>query len=317
MRSRLFIVLLVAPFFLAFSFNIHRVHAQIEPQKLTPIECGQILEAENNPSERFQDYQIMVPAGTILNGRVEPVGSTFNVVIWFADAGGSIFGGSNDKLAGLAEEFIDLSLGSSNPILRVRGTRPDRDYWSGNCFSCNENYYGAYTIYLGCTLRDGTRIEPGQAASEVQPPPNAEASNSNASISITSTPSFTGYGFRGLPSVDFSSAFILPYTVGTLFPGQIPATGPGVIGFTLNATANDILDLKFDRTSGNLNLGVVVLFGQDQVLFYGGLIASNTLSTTLTLPSDGQYTIGVFRVDLVPPAAPEATAFQVLGTLNP
>jgi hypothetical protein len=29
------------------------------------------------------------------------------------------------------------------------------------------------------------------------------------------------------------------------------------------------------------------------------------------------YTIGVFRVDLLPPDAPEATAFQVQGTLNP
>lgn len=29
------------------------------------------------------------------------------------------------------------------------------------------------------------------------------------------------------------------------------------------------------------------------------------------------YTIGIFRIDLLPPAAPEATAFQLQATLNP
>jgi hypothetical protein len=44
---------------------------------------------------------------------------------------------------------------------------------------------------------------------------------------------------------------------------------------------------------------------------------SFVLNTRFTLPTAGQYTIGVFRIDLLPPAAPEATAFQVQGTLNP
>ena len=60
-----------------------------------------------------------------------------------------------------------------------------------------------------------------------------------------------------------------------------------------------------------------VLSANNEVVFQASLVTSESLSTRLTLPSAGQYTIGVFRIDLLPPASPEATAFQITGTLNP
>jgi len=60
-----------------------------------------------------------------------------------------------------------------------------------------------------------------------------------------------------------------------------------------------------------------VLSADNQVVFQASLVTSTTLNTRFTLPSAGQYTISVFRIDLLPPAAAEATAFQVQGTLNP
>jgi len=60
-----------------------------------------------------------------------------------------------------------------------------------------------------------------------------------------------------------------------------------------------------------------LLSADNQVVFQASLITSDTLTTRFTLPTAGTYTIGLFRIDLLPPDAPEATAFQITATLNP
>jgi hypothetical protein len=100
--------------------------------------------------------------------------------------------------------------------------------------------------------------------------------------------------------------------VGTITPGNSDITA-----FNFEANAGDVMQLDFNRLAGNLNLGLVILSANNEVVFQSSLVTSQTLSTRLTLPSAGQYTIGVFRIDLLPPANPEATAFQITGTLNP
>ena len=83
----------------------------------------------------------------------------------------------------------------------------------------------------------------------------------------------------------------------------------------LSRFANDTLALSFTRTSGNLNL--VVLSSDNKIVFQASLVTSSELTTKFTLPSDGTYTNSIFRIDLLPPASPEATAFQLTATLNP
>jgi hypothetical protein len=156
-------------------------------------------------------------------------------------------------------------------------------------------YFGAYTLFLGCTLRDGTVIQPGDT-------PSQESSSSSTSSSEPQAPVFSGVGFPGLAPVDFAR---IPMIANTPMTGAITPTG------------GEILDLTFTRLSGNLNLGLVVLSVDNQVVFQASLVTSQTLSTRFTLPSAGTYTIGVFRIDLLPPAAPEATAFQLQASLNP
>jgi hypothetical protein len=167
----------------------------------------------------------------------------------------------------------------------------------------NNDSFGPYTLYIGCTLADGTVIEPGQEQTQDEGEIGGEP--------------FSGVGFPGLSPVDFNNAVLLPFNISAPNPGGIAPGFDSVFGFTLDANAGDIFDVAVTRISGNLNLGVVILSADNKVVFYGGLITSESLSTRLTLPSAGQYTIGVFRVDLLPPDAPEATAFQVIGTLNP
>lgn len=99
--------------------------------------------------------------------------------------------------------------------------------------------------------------------------------------------------------------------------GAVTPSSGEILGYTLDAAAADTLDLTFTRLSGNLNLGLAVMSPENQIVFQASLVTSQTLNSRFTLPSAGAYTIGVFRIDLLPPAAPEATAFQVQATLNP
>lgn len=82
----------------------------------------------------------------------------------------------------------------------------------------------------------------------------------------------------------------------------------------LDAAAGDTLDLNYTRVSGNMNLGLVVLSENNEVFFQASLVTSEALSTQFTLPEAGQYTIGVFRISLVEPAAVEPTVFQLAVT---
>ena len=165
---------------------------------------------------------------------------------------------------------------------------------------------GIYSLYVGCTLRDGTVINPGDNVPEELPPIQPP----------TPYTSFSGIGFPGLNPVDFGNAFRVPFNLGHVNEGEIPPTGDTVLGYKFEATSGNVLELSYTRISGNLNLGLVVLSADNQVVFQTSLVTSDTLSTRFTLPITGEYTIGIFRIDLIPPSSPEPTAFQIQGTLT-
>ena len=282
----------------------------VHAQSVTAIECGAIVEAETTSNETLHDYRLMISAGTVLNLSIEPIGSTFNVAAFLYDSGGSEFAAVNSVAAGGKEEFSDLIVSSSNPTLRILGTDPNwAQTYSIN--TRNPTHFGAYLILFGCTLRDGTVIEPGD--------PMSDASSTGVSPVTTkpSVPPFSGVGFPGLDPVDFAGVLNLPLIAATPMTGVVTPAGGEILGFQFDANAGDVMVLDFSKLSGNLNLGLVVLSANNEVVFQASLVTSESLSTRLTLPSAGQYTIGVFRIDLLPPAAPEATAFQITGTLNP
>ncbi|PJF39141.1 MAG: hypothetical protein CUN54_09370 [Phototrophicales bacterium] len=128
---------------------------------------------------------------------------------------------------------------------------------------------------------------------------------------------FSGFGFPGLASVDFNNGITIPFNAGVPNAGSIAPGFDSVFGFDLDAKGGDVFDMTFARTSGNMNLGVAILSSSNQIVFQASLVTSETLSTRLTFPADDRYTIGVFRIDLLPPDVPEATGFQITGTLNP
>jgi hypothetical protein len=177
---------------------------------------------------------------------------------------------------------------------------------------------GVYTLYVECIKRDGTIIKPGAVQTPIPVIPATESPAEATSPPQAAATPFTGIGFPGVPPVDFSNMFKLEFQDGVPTPAQIaPGFKDVVVGFTFNAATGDVLDLSYTRQSGNLNLGLVVLFPQSQVYFQSSLVTSDRLNTRLTLPEAGEYTIGVFQINLVAPAAPEETSFELIGKLNP
>jgi len=179
---------------------------------------------------------------------------------------------------------------------------------------------------VGCTLRDGTVIAPGDTAN----PPAEEGGGGlggivggmlnggggNPAPEAAPVP-FTGVGFPGVAAKDFSDGITIPFTLDAPNAGAINPGFGSVFGFTLDASAGDRFDLTFTRTGGNLNLGLAVLAPDNTVVYQASLVNAERASALFTFPADGQYTIGVWKIDIAPPAAPENTAFQITGTLNP
>lgn len=263
-------------------------NAQAAP---TPAQCGQIIDAEflRDGDEGAQEYTLSLAPGDTITVFGDTVGAYLRYAI-------SVFAPTTGKVARADWNYYDEPRAESD-VLSERGIYTIR-VWS--------NGPGLYTLYIGCTLRDGTVISPGDVVgSSVISPTSAPAATLPPNVS----------GFPGLAPVDMSNAVKVPLIAGTLMTGIVTPTGNEIIGFSVEANAGDTVDLSFRKLSGNLNLGVVVLSPTNKVVFYGGLILSDSLSTRFTLQDAGQYTIAVYRVDLLPPAAAEATAFQVQGAI--
>ncbi len=178
---------------------------------------------------------------------------------------------------------------------------PDMTYSAG---------LGIYTVEVTCIDRDGSPMKPSDEG-KLKPFPIPRPTSALSSETVP----FTGTGFPGLNPVDF--AHVVPVSINS---GQTTkasmALNNQILGFTLDAEAGDTLDLNYERLKGNMNLGMVVLSSDNQVFFQASLVTSESLATRFTLPTAGEYTIGVFRIALVEPEKVEKTEFELTATLN-
>jgi hypothetical protein len=268
----------------------------IAQQGSTLIQCGTILEAEltindlNQNNDPAHTYTISLSAGDTITVRVQRIGD-------FLRFGVGILGLQSNRLT---ESF------HSGDVAQIDVTVPANGVYTVYIWGNDETQVGVYEAFFGCTLRNGTVIAPGDVVTPDQSPTVAP-----------SVASFSGFGFPGLAPVDFTQGVTIPFTPGTPNTGSISDGFVGIFGFTFSGNTGDVFDLSFERLSGNLNLGLAVLSEQNEIAFQASLVTSSSLSTRFTLPSTGGYTIGVFRIELLPPAAPEATTFQITGAINP
>lgn len=292
------------------------------------VRCGDIVDAEFTKNAEDQMYLLPMQPKESFEVAVEPAGGDLKTLI-------AIYGPSNlrIKITGVPSVSGNMYLVSQAPklasgILSARGVYKilvtntaialaGQDMHNDTLITDSEALggVGSYTLSIRCTEPDGSTIEPGDVpqlapTATLLPTPVVQA----AILTNTTVP-FRGVGFPGLAPVDFSEVASIPLDLDTATAGVMPLDNR-ILGFTLDAKANDVLDLSYKRKSGNLNLGLVVLSATNKVVFQASLVTAESLATRFTLPEAGQYTIGVFRINLVNPEKPQPTAFQLLAKLN-
>lgn len=261
------------------------------------VECGDIVENEFTESYQPQSYSINLSAGTSLQVSGAPLGETLQLAI------GVI--APNERMVAANDPDGSYNYPNSEPFVNSGVLSANGDYtlmayngyfYTGRPWSDNRDYgVGVYTLFIGCTLRDGTVIQPGDNP-DIEP------------TEIPRTP-FSGYGFPGLSSIDFSNGIEIPITTSQPLP--IPV-GSDVTLLTYDGVAGTTATLSILRMSGDISVGITVINQSDNnIIFLGGMPYTDNLSANLTFPTDGTYVIGIFRLD-TPTLTGTAGAVQVM-----
>jgi hypothetical protein len=270
------------------------VSAQID----IPVECGSIVEGEiTTDIQRVgQNYSISLSPVDIIRYDVVPVANTFAVSIGLFDPSGRL---------------VKAVPGSEGRTVSIEEQIPATGNYRINAVGSSYAYVGAYTLYIGCTLRDGTVIAPGSTAAPAQP---VVAPAVQPVAPVVSAPAF---GFIGLPPVDFTTATLVPLALGQALQGTVQPTGNAIVGFTFSGTQGQIADINFARTSGDLNLGLAIIrTNTNELAFFTALVNSDLFISRVFLPATGDYTVAVFRLDIVPPVNPQSVTYQVTVSLQ-
>jgi hypothetical protein len=271
-------------------------------QDSIPVKCGTIIEYEFTESYQPQNFSIELNAGTQLRVGGSPLGDTLDLSIGiFAPNGGMIAANDLDGPYSYPEKepFTESGVVSANGTYTIMAY--NGYFYSNRPWSDNRDYgVGVYTLYISCTLRDGTVIEAGQDPTE------------NPDLAATVVPTefpVDGFGFPGLGPVDFSKGIEIPLSLGE------PQTAPianDVALYTYIASADETATLSISRVSGDISIGVTVIKKEaNEIIFLGGLPSSNNLSVELTFPTEGAYAIGLFRLD-TPEHSGTAGAVQII-----
>ncbi len=251
----------------------------------TPIQCGAIVQGETD-IQNGDYYALNLLPGDVLNVNLVGISKTESIYVNVSTQSGGELAWAYPE--GGHAEFDNL-------VLTATGT-----------YIINARADGAYTLYVGCVSRTGTEIAPGESPSNT----------TTSTVATIAPPAFSGTGFPGLPPVDFSSVALIPIQSAQPITGGIAPTGNVIIGYTLSVNSGDTVDLSFQRMSGNLNLGLVVLSSDNEVVFQTSLVTSTSLDTKFVIPTSGMYTIGIFRIGLLKLANPAPTSFQITATVN-
>lgn len=283
--ARLFVIIVVACI-----FSVITGEAQVTP---TRANCGDIIDGEVTKEQNYDPYIIGLSPGDTIRVSAIPIGNEFAVQIaLFYPAGSKSLIANNWNNTPATQIAIETVVSATGDYqIHIHGP--------------NGSQYGAYTVFVSCTLRNGDVIEAGTQPSDVQ------SDTTPPQLVVVEDTTFSGTGFPGLPSVDMASVAMIPTSAGIPMSGAITPAGGEVLGYTFDATNGQNLDISLTRLSGNMNLGLVVLSPDNIVAFQASLVWSESLNTRLSLRADGQYIIGVFRVGLDEPDTPEPTAFQV------
>jgi len=294
------------------------IHAQdISDYPRSEVQCGDIIEDEFQGDGDVHAYSISLEAGSQLNVRGVPLGDTLKFLTAFYD--------TDDVLRYVSSpyegwsHFVEsqptfqtgvLSASGEYTIIAYNNSLGDSAgssyrFKTGDSVNMTPGGSGIFTLFVNCTLRDGTVIEAGATLTD------DSTSDESDPLPPASQPDFSGFGFPGLAPVDMSDVARIPMTMGVPFTGAVTPTGSVIPGYTFEGTTDQRVDLSVERLSGNLNLGVVMIDSESSITYFSALVTSETMTTRLRIPTDGEYIVGVFRLELLALDNPEATAFSV------
>lgn len=273
---------LVACLLVITGFEMRFALAQ-EPRE---VKCGDTVDSEFIKDGEAQIFNIRLPARAVLSVTGSVVGDTLRIYLDI-----------NDPInRNLASSNWDKTPSTKTGVLSASGVYEIRTHSSG---------IGLYSFTVNCS---GVSVTP-------QPSSTKSSSPSTANNPVPTLP-IDFFGFRGLPAVDFANASDQALELDTPLTDAIDSNATAASTYSFEAKAKQSLDLNFKRLSGNVNMGIVVIGPDKKTLFQVSLIESDTFNTTIKLPADGKYTIGVYRVELNPPAKPKATSFELTATVK-
>jgi len=267
-----FIVLFVS----IFSILITQVFAQGFPR----VQCGDTITDAFTDENQFLSYIVTLQPGDT----IRVTANRFGDYLQFDGSDNVILAPSGSRVAENDSYVRSANIDIASGVLYEPGdyTIQFRNYMA----------FGAFTFSVSCT-RDGG---PSYSVLTRVPPETA---------------SFSGFGFPGLAPYDLSNILRIPVSQNSTTSFVLATDGDEGIGLRLEGNAGDNVDLSFSRISGNLNLGLIAISENNEMLFQASLVTANSMSTTFILPTSGSYTIAIFRIYILPPAAPLATHFEL------
>ncbi len=279
------------------------------------IVCGDNIEAEFTTIREERTYSITADAGTTVTVTIRSIAQQprmFALVTDPSDFGIAISDGRMD--AGQTVYFpgtLQSQIQLKDLILPATGKYTLRlvNFVFRNFNFSNSDYMvspydgvggtGLYSILIECINRNGTPIPPLEDSGS-----DTTQSNDTPQSPIESI----------LP--DFSIVARIPLILDLPMGGGISGNANSLSAYSFEGVKDQQLTLDIKRIAGNLNIGVIVFSPSNEVLSLSSLIGVNNLAVSSILPSDGQYTVGVFRLDLLSPSTTENTAFQIQASLK-
>lgn len=284
-------------------FGVIGVHTQAQASGAPFVECGQIIEGEFVEDYEEHYYRISLVQGEEVNLEVRSLEreGVLKTSLAIYEPGSDRPFLQTTKYGGTGAAYVTVNGPQDVPRIEtgILTTRGDFTFKVTNANLTSRGGArdprggaGRYTLFIGCVLRDGTVVNPGDAVEPVAADPAPPAQQPVAAPAV---PVFSGYGFPGLAPVDFSNGIEVPLTMGQ---AQTVPVGGDIALYTFTAAANTTRTMLIEKTTPDLSVGVTVIHRDTgEIIFMGGMPRTASLMATLTFPVDGTYALGLFRLD--------------------
>lgn len=256
---------------LGFILALLLVYSPQQALAQSPIQCGTILEAELTVDNDEHLYLIDLAPGDTVHINTQKIGQSLELKVILLDP------------------TLHRVAISSGGTVNLEPTVSSTGVYTIQIDGLYSSDFGAYTLRVGCTLRNGAIISPGDIIS-----------SNPISNEVVTVNTFSGYGFPGLAPVEFAAPLETP-----LITNQVNnlAMASGVtntaIAYTYEASAGSTGTLSIKRAAGEMPLGVVVINkSNNSIVFMSGLVSTNSVLAEIVFPSNDVYAIGFFSLSL-------------------